>query len=132
MYDVEDVHQFDTFNNAKNSPAFRMLLETDEVKPEDNSSNNSSNEDPNFYGTNDKIFENTNNNTTDTNNNTTVTGNYTTNQSSDKILINGMGVAGIGVSFLFLISVLIGCFTMMGIFVNTKFIEQPLKIKITE
>lgn len=132
MYDIEDVHQFDTFNNAKDSPAFRMLLQTDEIKPEDNTSNNSSNEDPSFYGTNDKIFENTGNNSTDTNKNTTGTGSYAANQSDDKILINGMGVAGIGVSFLFLISVLIGCFTMMGIFVNTKFIEQPIKIKITE
>jgi len=132
MYDIEDIHQFDTFNNQKDTPAFRMLLQTEEVKPVDNTSNNSSNEDPSFYGTNDKIFENTSNNSTETNTNTTVTDNHTTNQSQDKILINGMGVAGIGVSFLFLISVLIGCLTMMGIFVNTKFIEQPIKIKITE
>jgi len=132
MYDIEDIHQFDTFNNAKDTPAFRMLLQTDEVKPVDNTSNNSSNEDPSFYGTNDQIFENTSNNSTETNKNNTVTDNHAANQSDDKILINGMGVAGIGVSFLFLISVLIGCFTMMGIFVNTKFIEQPIKIKITE
>lgn len=132
MYDIEDIHQFDTFNNAKDTPAFRMLLQTDEVKPVDNTSNNSSNEDPSFYGTNDQIFENTSNNSTETNKNNTFTDNHAAYQSDDKILINGMGVAGIGVSFLFLISVLIGCFTMMGIFVNTKFIEQPIKIKITE
>jgi len=42
--------------------------------------------------------------------------------------INGNGVAGIAVGFIFLIAVLIGVQVMMAIFVNTKTIDEPLRM----
>ncbi len=42
--------------------------------------------------------------------------------------INGPGVAGIAVGFLFLIGVLIGIQVMTAIFVNTKTIDEPLRM----
>jgi hypothetical protein len=51
---------------------------------------------------------------------------------SNEIHINGSGVAGIAVTILFLIPVLIGSYALMSIFVNTKFLDQPLRIKIMD
>lgn len=44
------------------------------------------------------------------------------------ININGSGVSGIAVGFVFLITVLIGVQIMMAIFVNTKTIDEPLRM----
>lgn len=42
--------------------------------------------------------------------------------------ISGTGVAGLVTVFVFLTPVLIGCYALMSIFVNTKFSDQPLKL----
>jgi hypothetical protein len=52
--------------------------------------------------------------------------------STSQILINGNGVAGISVVFLFLTPVIIGSLALMGTFVNTKFLDQPIKIKVMD
>lgn len=44
------------------------------------------------------------------------------------IHINGIGVGGIAVGFLFTIAILIGMHIMMVIFVNTKTIDEPLRM----
>ena len=44
------------------------------------------------------------------------------------IRINGGGVSGIAVTFIFFITVLIGVQIMMAIFVNTKTIDEPLRM----
>lgn len=44
------------------------------------------------------------------------------------IHINGIGVGGIAVGFLFTICILIGVNIMMVIFVNTKTIDEPLRM----
>ena len=44
------------------------------------------------------------------------------------IHINGIGVAGIAVGFLFTFAILIGLHIMMVIFVNTKTIDEPLRM----
>jgi hypothetical protein len=49
-----------------------------------------------------------------------------------EIHINGNGVAGIAVTILFLIPVFIGSFALMSIFVNTKILDTPLRIKIMD
>lgn len=48
------------------------------------------------------------------------------------ININGMGVAGLWVSFILLTVISIAVMAIMAIFVNTKFIDQPLKIKVMD
>jgi hypothetical protein len=52
--------------------------------------------------------------------------------STSQILINGNGVAGISVVIIFLIPVIIGSLALMGTFVNTKFLDQPIKIKVMD
>ena len=52
--------------------------------------------------------------------------------ASGEIHINGNGVAGIAVTILFLIPVFIGSFALMSIFVNTKILDTPLRIKIMD
>jgi len=42
--------------------------------------------------------------------------------------IDGSGVAGIAVAFLFFIGVIIGIQVMTAIFVNTKTIDEPLRM----
>lgn len=54
------------------------------------------------------------------------------NDSTVEIHINGNGVAGISVGVLFLIPVLIGSFALMSTFVNTKFLDQPIRIKVMD
>ena len=44
------------------------------------------------------------------------------------IHINGIGVGGIAVGFLFTFAILIGVHIMMVIFVNTKTIDEPLRM----
>ena len=44
------------------------------------------------------------------------------------IHINGIGVGGIAVGFLFTFVILIGMQIMMAIFVNTKTIDEPLRM----
>ena len=44
------------------------------------------------------------------------------------IHINGIGVGGIAVGFLFTFAILIGIQIMMVIFVNTKTIDEPLRM----
>lgn len=49
-------------------------------------------------------------------------------ETETPIHINGSGVSGIAVSFIFFIAVFIGIYIMMAIFVNTKTIDEPLKM----
>lgn len=50
-------------------------------------------------------------------------------EGEEKVInINGSGVSGIAVTFVFLITVLIGVQVMMAIFVNTKTIDEPLRM----
>lgn len=65
-----------------------------------------------------------NNNTTLLNNNTTLP----TNSTTPGIHINGIGVAGIAVGFIFLFSILMALEIMKAIFVNTKTIDEPLRM----
>ena len=65
-----------------------------------------------------------NNNTTLLNNNTALPNNSTT----PSIHINGIGVAGIAVGFIFLFSILMALEIMKAIFVNTKTIDEPLRM----
>jgi hypothetical protein len=44
------------------------------------------------------------------------------------IHINGIGVGGIAVGFLFTFAILIGLHIIMVIFVNTKTIDEPLRM----
>jgi len=124
MYEIDYVGD-KNLNNLENLPVFGRLLQSsvDASVAGDNGQSQSSDSTivtPN-NSTNVSIPPSSNNSK-----------GQTTNTPTNTILINGTGVAGIGVTFLFLIPVLIGCFAMMGIFVNTKFIDQPIKIKITE
>lgn len=55
----------------------------------------------------------------------------TNSQNKDDLIpihINGTGVSGIAATFIFFISVFIGIYIMMAIFVNTKTIDEPLKM----
>jgi hypothetical protein len=63
------------------------------------------------------------NNTDNTANN-----NVELNNLPQQLHINGMGAAGIGVTIVFLIPVLIGIMALMSIFVNTKTVEHPLLV----
>jgi hypothetical protein len=127
MYDINDINIKQTHKYEENAPIFRILLENDgpkNVQPKENSSVNDSN--------NETSNNNESNNSKPAEDDSANTNKKRNDDPSNPIHINGMGVAGIGVSFLFLIPILIGCFAMMGIFVNTKFIDQPIRIKITE
>ena len=71
-------------------------------------------------------------NTDASNTNTNATTNSAQVKSKDDEIyyhhINGIGVSGIAVTFLFLICSLIGIQIMMSIFVNTKTIDEPLRM----
>jgi hypothetical protein len=97
----------------KNMPVFRTLL--------DNALNNST-----------SPMNVTNNSTLLVTNNTNTVNHVSNVYGSNEIHINGSGVAGIAITILFLIPVLIGSYALMSIFVNTKFLDQPLRIKIMD
>ncbi len=128
MYEIDYVSN-KNLNKIENAPVFGRLLQNSEDSGVTDSNGISPSSDSGII---------TPNNSTDSSilpdpsSNDSSTGINTYAKSTNTILINGTGVAGIGVTILFLIPVLIGCFAMMGIFVNTKFIDQPIKIKITE
>jgi hypothetical protein len=126
MYDLENIQanqpNLRDFNNLQ---AFRMLFQSGEPSP--NTPNESS------------LVESKN--TTVVNNNGTKS--YDANQPNNQgklndhapnigYLINGNGVAGIAVVFIFLFPVLIGSYALMSIFVNTKSLDQPIRIKIMD
>lgn len=110
-----DVGSYSNKNVAilKNMPAFRTLL--------DNGLNNAT-----------SSINVTNNSTLLVTNNITTVNKANNVYGSNEIHINGSGVAGIGITILFLIPVLIGSYALMSIFVNTKFLDQPLRIKIMD
>ncbi len=97
----------------KNMPVFRTLL--------DSGLNNAT-----------SSMNVTNNSTLLVTNNSNTVNKANNVYGSNEIHINGSGVAGIGITILFLIPVLIGSYALMSIFVNTKFLDQPLRIKIMD
>lgn len=111
MYNLENIQAENSGHRNMNFvPAFRMLLQNTQGSPTDEPLVSSGRTE-----TGDKLKTNDDGPT-----------------GKQVIHINGTGVAGISVAFVFLIPVLIGCSALMSIFVSTKFIDQPLKIKITE
>jgi hypothetical protein len=131
MYDVNDLHFKESHQKTNNAPIFRVLLEQDGSNNNTENTANSSNNEP-TTNNNTSLNEETSNDSNELNPQENNSNPNYKNDPTQTIHINGMGVAGIGVSILFLIPVLIGCFVMMGIFVNTKFIDQPIRIKIME
>jgi hypothetical protein len=127
MYDL-DIIQASTpqMKKIENLPAFRMLLQNDAPA-----------NDITLITTTDAPANNTNisHNTTNlitTDNSNSPSSSAKKTDAPTELHISGMGVAGIAVAIVFLVPVLIGCMAIMSIFVNTKFIDQPLKIKIME
>ena len=52
--------------------------------------------------------------------------------TTQEIHINGNGFAGISVGILFLIPVILASLALMGTFVNTKFLDQSIRIKVMD
>ena len=52
----------------------------------------------------------------------------TTGQNNTNNRIGGYGIAGLIILFIIVITVIIACYVMMQVFVNTKLIAFPLKL----
>jgi len=52
----------------------------------------------------------------------------TAGQNDSKNRLGGYGIAGLIILFIIVITVIIACYVMMQIFVNTKLIAFPLKL----
>lgn len=135
MYDLENIQiSQPEMRKLENLPPFRILTQTDNqttigsdvaAPTTDNTmTGTSSGTTTQPPAESDVVSPNNNQNviTSADNNSTTASG----------ISINGKGVAGISVFIIFLIPVLIGSFALMSIFVNTKFLDQPIRIKIMD
>lgn len=131
MYDLNDLHIKESHTKSENAPIFRVLLEQEGSNSDEPNQNNINHNEPSNIKESGVKNDDENIYYNPVDSDSSVTNNKQ-KQQTDQIHINGMGVAGIGVSILFLIPILIGCFVMMGIFVNTKFIDQPIRIKIME
>ena len=134
MYDLENIQStLPEIRKISNVPAFRTLLQSEATPTELSSNANKNNTDYPIIipSNNTSPSDNPSSYLAYTNDAPSSTSNAYVSDPSE-IKINGNGVAGIWIFIVFLIPVSIGSMALMSIFVNTKFLESPLRIKIME